>query len=372
MYILFQDCPENICLPINVRLCEENFSNCEIVPLNSSRLEHSCRFSLYSGEQVCHRVVKQLKYIFHHNGTEGFTKIELYLILINITFYITENEQFEQNFEIKFRWFEHEKNLTLIKSGNPGYIIGKPILIAHVNLSTLNASTEELFEFIINQNVYDNFLSVPENENGYCNNYKVVEFDYNTRLNCKKTILLKSKNETNKICHDIQSQVFDVWHLSGNNSGYVAVFGNSNRRKTEEWIKILYDFKFNETFENITTNINDNKIICTNLINILKINVLYAYVDFENIKNQRKILNVFYELKIRDYFEFDSDQMSVDFKVSTEVMFYDITSPKIRKFVGPPSLQLKLPDDFFYPFMYGKATLLYHSTLFLCVLHIFL
>lgn len=361
-------------MSINLSLCDENLISCEQVSYDDPRLSHTCHFSLYNSEQTCTQIVKKAKYNIYHNGTQGLTEIHLQLNLTNVTFYITDdNEQYEQFFEVNFLWYNHQQNFTNLLSGNPGYIIGKPILVANVNCSTLNKTKDRTtFDFIVNDhNVSDNFLVIPANINGYCtlnnNIYRFINFGYNSRFGCKKNILIENmKNETitKEICLYMQEKIFNLWQISLTNESfkYVATYGNSNRSQVEEWVQIMYDFNINETLDKIAF-VHDyqDEILCLNLVNNLKINILYSNVDLDGVKNQRKILNVYIQLNTKDVTKFmieDKNQYSFDIKIFTEVMFYDVTTPKIRKFVDPPSLEVKLPQDFFYPFMSKQSVLI--------------
>lgn len=254
-------------------------------------------------------------------------------------------------------------------SGNPGYQIGKAVLVANVNQTTVNI-TANVFKFIQNgSNIEDNFLVLPKNYNGYCkrnnNVYYLTEFGYNVRLICKEKFGIKSTaaNAT-VICLALQKQLLRLWRISqykNRSVQYVGMFGNSDRYYLGEWIRVMYKFDINATLENVSGTKNDDTIICNGLSNGLKINVLYSNVDLEKNKNQRKIVNVNMDLNIMNSLTFyiidkDTNDTSIDARVFTEIMFYDITGPKLEKFVDPPSFAISLPRDFFYPFMSKSTT----------------
>lgn len=299
--------------------------------------------------------------------------MDLYLHLINTTIYLTnENIQYEQSFEVSFLWDGYQKNYSSLLSGNPGYLNDKPILIANMNHTTLNITENyQDFKFIQNgSKIEDNFMLIPTSINGYCeiNNYQnsVVEFGYNGLKKCNYKYLFKKvvKNVT-EICLELQKELFKLWNIKtykNHTVQYVATFGNSNRYHTNDWIDIKYKFDINEILKNISGIKDNNKIVCYNIVSTLKINILYANIDFVKNKNQKKIVHVNKELNIVDHFDFyvtdvDTKNDSVDCQVYTVIRHYDVTGTKLEKYLDPPTFQTSAPRDFFYPFMSFSKTL---------------
>lgn len=288
--------------------------------------------------------------------------------------------------------YKNEVNFSSILSGNPGYLIGKPILFGCLNDTLkLNESIKvPKYEIIRNDcDVTKNLLVLPKNVNDYCvlNNrtYVQVDFGYNLKLHCiQKIVFNKTNNNASDICIYIQQQILELWQIdvTSNHTDpqkLVGMFGNSNRLIISEWIEILYKFEVRMLLDKIVGNFRDDKLLCQNIAHTLRINIIFAHVDFDHTKNQAKVLNTFFELEKTpesEYYVIYDDvlqQYNIDVQLFMEVMFFDVTYHKIKKFVDPPTFQIKLPHDFFYPFTLGDQNkLLFNYHLLFIVLYIIL
>lgn len=294
--------------------------------------------------------------------------------------------EFVQDFLVQFLWSNQKKNYSEVLSGNPGYIIGKPILtgILHNYGNKSHPSWKIQRD---SQNFRSNFLTIPENENGNClsNNdtYLTVEFGYNLLLKCKfhknheidendlselasKETRKSTGNSTKKIgmndlgafngtflCRNIQKILLDMWRCEKKRK--IGMFGNAKENNIEDWIPILMkdkkDVLLNRTIGNLSQK--DNKLMCSNLIQRVKLSVFYAKIDIQTLSNQNKILSVTYEFDTISNLAlvYKNGTVAISTDLENEVLFYDISFPKKKKIVEPPSLNIKLPYDFFYPFV---------------------
>ncbi|GIY19496.1 tectonic-3 [Caerostris extrusa] len=195
---------------------------------------------------------------------------------------------------VTFKW----NNVTDIikRSGNPGYHVGLPILVG-TNSSAMEL--ENMFEI----QVEPNGLSVlNRNANNLCINNRPS-----------------------------RKQVF------------VGVFGNANETNIEDWIEAYHEYP-----EIIPSN-----KTCS-VITSLKINVIYAAVG-TIVNPQFKILGVGYHYEKIQTIDLSCSPCP-NLKLSTSVSFFDVTEPAIPIYPKVPSIKANLPRDFFYPFLYGKAT----------------
>lgn len=256
-----------------------------------------------------------------------------------------------QEFSVEFFWLDETGNYSDVRSGNPGYNVGKPILIAQQSKSEIIRRSPKFAE---------NFLVLPGNIDGYCiledDVYIEVEFGYNLLTKCMLQVDVKGRNftaaaklEPNIYCRKIKENMLNYW-LSQNRT--VGMFGNANVENHNDWTPILLDEKW-ENLVNKTNGTNRDKLItCTNLFSQVVINIYYARVDIKNLLNQPKILGVYYKFTDLKNYTFNYEKTNIfETKVTSEVTFFDVTAGKKKKFVDPPSFRISLPYDFFYPFV---------------------
>ncbi|KAJ8922197.1 hypothetical protein NQ315_004134 [Exocentrus adspersus] len=364
-YKSIQECPRNVCLPIWPKLCDKNLNNCQNVSKNDTRLDLKCNFEIRSNKNTCNNVVKYIKYNFVHNGTNGFTSVELLAALENVSYeFDAQDFEFFQKFKVDFRWLNQTRNFSALFSGNPGYLIGKPILSGRLinlgNTTNVILKVERQFD-----NYLDNFLVLPENIYGRCilnnTNYLTVEFGYNILTKCKfSTTIYNRKKYYNgsEICKEIQKSILKIWDITiTSKNKTVGMFGNANAAVADDWIKVMYNTEVEKLLNKTSGWFNkaNTSLTCSGLVNKLILDVFHSRVDFKTLLNQQKILGVTYSFdgftnktllynkpKNSTYLELD---------LETQVVFYDISPEKQKKFVDPPSFKIMWPYDFFYPFV---------------------
>lgn len=370
---LLQGCPKNVCLPLETKLCDEDFENCHNISSSSHNLNLTCQLKIYNNENECRNLVKGVKYNIYHNGTNGVIRTELYLNLGNVSYYFGDkNFLVSQNFEVNFLWFNYSLNYSLLLSGNPGYLVGKPILSSNLipiannrsrGISNRNESSTK-YKIIRNPaEIADNFLIFPASKHGICvrNNrtYIPIEFGYNVIIKCKvaKMYLPQKVNLTStEYCKNLQNIVFSHWSLQANDSirKIIGNFGNANESVLSHWKEIVFEKSPVDIVANISGNFRDNILVCRNLVNTLKIDFFHSRVDFKNAVNQEKILATTYRFQGEFEFEFPlfkNRSTALDISTRVEVMFFDVTMKKVKKYVDPPTFKIVLPYDFFYPFI---------------------
>lgn len=314
--------------------------------------------------------MQKVKYNLYHNGTEGFMKIELFLILKNLSYYFgDENFEFLQQYEVNYFWSNYTFNYTSLLSGNPGYLISKPILMGNIIfVNKTNKNVNVTYQQIRRNSldISDIFLIIPISKKGLCSltNHSniLIEFGYNMIAKCKIQKIFEVENEiltASDLCRNLQNIVFDYWPIFklnlSNINRVVGNFGNANESVLTDWTTILSNKTpsqiLNETFGNFTDN--NATLLCDNMITNLKIDIFHARVDFKDLRNQEKIFGTTYNFGNGKKFKFHLNKNNVNFEVQIreEIMFFDITSERIQKFVDPPSFKIRLPYDFFYPFV---------------------
>ncbi|XP_044269578.1 tectonic-1-like isoform X1 [Tribolium madens] len=372
-----QNCPKNVCLNIQPKICNEDFEDCVQISKNDTRIKSRCKLNTVNNELSCINLVQSVRYNFYHNGSSGLIKVELYLILKSATFYYHEEMEFSQTIEANFIWWNHTLNYSSHLSGNPGYLVGKPILIANIilvnvpisNTSSTSNATSFKQQLRLYRNPFDfteNFLVLPfVNSEGVCalskHKYTPIEFGYNIYLKCEINDYLWIKNLSAKnICIAIQETIFRYWALKTTNSTLsnkvIAQFGNAYVYNMGDWLRPMFENDLKDILNRTWGEFDRQKkfLKCGNITTLLITEIFHARVDFEDVINQEKILattfqfdnfkNITFTVDLNHTFQFN-------IIVSTQVMFHDITTKKMRKLVDPPSLKIRLPHDFFYPFV---------------------
>ncbi|KAJ8968378.1 hypothetical protein NQ314_002328 [Rhamnusium bicolor] len=270
--------------------------------------------------------------------------------------------EFSQEFNANFWWINQTRNFSEMLSGNPGYLIGKPILIG--NLVNVGNKTNVISKLQRHSSYYlENFMTLPENVNGDCilndKNYVPVEFGFNLLTKCKmNSIVFNRRKYLNgtEICRDIQKAILKLWGITGENKTF-GMFGNADANNPAEWTKILYNMNPEELLNKTTGHFSssNNSLTCHGIATSLVIDIYHSRIDFQILLNQEKILAVTHSFGglINRSLSYNKQKDSIYFEVDLEsqVVFYDISVQKQKKYVDPPSLQIKLPYDFFYPFI---------------------
>uniref|UniRef100_A0A7P0T8X6 Tectonic family member 3 n=1 Tax=Homo sapiens TaxID=9606 RepID=A0A7P0T8X6_HUMAN len=92
---------------------------------------------------TCQNVVSQVTYEIETNGTFGIQKVSVSLGQTNLT--VEPGASLQQHFILRFRAFQQSTaaSLTSPRSGNPGYIVGKPLLALtdDISYSAINCTS---------------------------------------------------------------------------------------------------------------------------------------------------------------------------------------------------------------------------------------
>ncbi|XP_033043619.1 tectonic-3 isoform X4 [Trachypithecus francoisi] len=247
----------------------------------------------------------EVTYEIETNGTFGIQKVSVSLGQTNLT--VEPGASLQQHFILHFRAFQQSTaaSITSPRSGNPGYIVGKPLL----------ALTGD--------------VSYSSQGNGSCSvNRHEVQFGVNAISGCK--LRLKKAD-----CSHLQQEIYQTLH-GRPRPEHVAIFGNADPAQKGGWTRIL------------NRHCNISAISCTSCCLIpvsLEIQVLWAYVGLlSNPQAHVSGVRFLYQCQsIRD------SQQVTEVSLTTIVNFVDITQ-KPEPPRGQPKMDWKLPFDFFFPF----------------------
>ncbi|XP_037353546.1 tectonic-3 isoform X2 [Talpa occidentalis] len=196
---------------------------------------------------TCQNVVSQVIYEIEINGTSGIQKVSVSFGQTNLT--VEPRTSLQQQFIIRFRTFQHSTvaSLTHSRSGNPGYIVGKPLLAL---------AGDRSHPMTLLQSQGDGTCSVKRRD---------VQFGVNAASGCK---LRLEKGD----CIHLQQEIYQTLH-GRPRPEQVAIFGNADPAQKREWTSIL------------TRNCSVSAIHCTSCCVIpvsLEIQVLWAYVGLQS------------------------------------------------------------------------------------------
>ncbi|XP_070154293.1 tectonic-1-like [Polyergus mexicanus] len=333
-FIRKQACQSNICLSMRTHYCQNSFSAC-----NETKISSFCINS------TCTNIVKGLKYVITHNGSAGISNIDAYFNIGNTS------HAFYQYFEVQYNWIDANKTKVFTRSGNPGYIMGKPIIFG---ISRANKSNEIFF------NKTDGFLTLPlAGKNGECDqiNRHIIAFGEDVKLRCSARLLIK--NFTTLSCAELQNLTMrllmkdSLLNASQHYSAYVSKLGNIAKKDTIDWLQIVFD----RIPQNIVTaHTIGKRILCSGLLTSMHFNVLYSKLPAPKTLTNHKILSVGITFGKEEDISWSkcipkncTDILDID--IISHVNFYDVSKPSKYHFVDGPNLDIMLPYDFFYPFL---------------------
>ncbi|XP_069913597.1 tectonic-3 [Oryctolagus cuniculus] len=259
---------------------------------------------------TCQNVVSQVIYEIETNGTFGIQTVTVSFGQTNLT--VEPGTSLQQHFIIRFRSFEQSTAASLPgpRSGNPGYIVGKPLLALTGDMS---------HSMTLLQSQGNGICSVKRHE---------VQFGVNAMSGCK---LRLSKDG----CRGQQQEIYQALHGQPRPE-HVAIFGDADPAQRGGWTRIL------------SKSCSVSAMNCTSCCTIpvsLEIQVLWAYLGLQsNPQAHVSRARFLYQCQtIRD-----SQQITEVF-LTTLVNFVDITQ-KPEPPRGQPRVDWKLPFDFFFPF----------------------
>ncbi|XP_060049116.1 tectonic-3 isoform X2 [Erinaceus europaeus] len=256
---------------------------------------------------TCQNVVSQVIYEIKTNGTFGIQNVFVSFGQINLT--VEPGTSLKQHFIIRFRAFQQSTATSPAgpRSGNPGYIVGKPLL-------TLTGNGSHTMTLLQSQG--DGACSIKRHE---------VQFGVNAVSGCKLRLKMRD-------CGLLQQEIFQTLHGMPRPE-QVAIFGNADPAQKQEWTEIL------------TKNCSVSVMHCTSCCIVpvsLEIQILWAYIGLQS-NPQAHVAGARFLYQCQDF------QQAPEISLTTAVTFVDITQ-KPEPPRGQPRTEWKLPFDFFFPF----------------------
>uniref|UniRef100_A0A1B6D8Q0 Uncharacterized protein n=1 Tax=Clastoptera arizonana TaxID=38151 RepID=A0A1B6D8Q0_9HEMI len=315
----FKNCSKEVCLSVKKYICSDiqNVKSCS---------KKNTTFSIFnSSTNTCHNLIKSVKYIVYHNGTKGIKEVKVFIEIFNTI----ENAKglFRQSFQIYFEWLNSINKTIFKRSGHPGYFLGKPVISALKILKQNNVTENKSIEMSHNQR---DWLSISMGKNdGSCEEYKRLNiiFGYNLHTECKLKVFGDCKQIQTMIWQQLIGRDKNITNM------YISSYGDPDVKIVEDWLPLLQ-----------VPQINDRQVITG-----VKIKIIHASVGTTD-KPQAKIFGVhlqpLYQMDVCEEFK-----KTLIVHIKSSVIFVDISQPPLKIFPQPPVYEVKLPKDFFYPFL---------------------
>ncbi|XP_026506809.1 tectonic-3 [Terrapene carolina triunguis] len=257
---------------------------------------------------TCHNVVSEVIYEIEFNGTHGIQNVSVQLKVTSVS-----GNSLQQRFTLQF-WQSRTPSYTLPRSGNPGYIIGAPLL-------SLNSGVRQQVTILQSQG------------DGICSQtlrYK-VQFGMNVRTSCQLSI---SQTMEDGNCSYFQEKLYQALHGVSSPQA-LAIIGSAEPTQTDQWTSII--------IRNCSMQAGNCASCCMVPVS-LKIQVLWAEVGLQS-NPQSQVLGARYWYQCQSLKSLSMTMVPL----TTVVAFTDMTEwPEPPR--SQPSTYWKLPFDFFFPF----------------------
>lgn len=288
----------------------------------------------------CNNIMLHVEYELKYNinKTVGISQVDVSFVLGSLS---KDVKSFEQTFSYKFNEDKTvDPNATITrKSGNPGYIVGLPIIIGDLDVDSIT-----LVESI---NISSQPLQVIQStQNGICPSEesmtpRKVEFGIDYQAGC---FLSFSQPNTLLDCQKLQQDIYSI--LVSKLPTHIASFGNSLSQQPRDWVKVL---NVQSTSEPSLSN-----GYCSNIVTDVLFQFLHAKTGyFVNPQSQIVGFEVQYgkgkDLKPKCFSLFCESVNRV--LITQAISFVDVSTTPVNKVKPKPKFRSKAPNDFFYPFL---------------------
>jgi tectonic-1/3 len=310
--------------------------------------------------------------MIHHNGTKGITNVYVYVWLTNVTLYT----ELSQKFSVSFHWTKAGKPFH--RSGNPGYIVGKPVMTGKKLTQVLGIEGEVDKEAIEVAENPEEWLSIAvAKKDGRCDMEgkngssfrQTVTFGEDRWSSCM--VFVSPSNFTSPsacgmmhkaVIHLLAGSMMENVTSAKEFNFYIATFGDSEVEETGDWVQVILE-SVPSYVTSSSSQSDDWMLVCKGIVTSIHIDVMFANVGSLALP-QAKILGAVFRFGSPHDIVFtcsslrcanESEEQHYD--VVSSVSFIDTTKPAITQFAEPPVYEVKLPYDFFYPFFSNSALL---------------
>ncbi|XP_063875004.1 tectonic-3-like [Scylla paramamosain] len=294
----------------------------------------------------CTNTIRRLDYIFVHNGVEGMVEVRAMIRLGNTSL---EGRLQRQEFSARFVWEESLDKEVFKRSGRPGYVVGKPLLLGRVVENvTEEGEVRSAISLDLDPTKWLTLLS--PGSRGHCHRRTQVKFGIDMRSSCSLEVTRDDLD-----CDELRGQI--LGSLLGSYLGDLGVlrvgsYGDVSVANVADWVPILVPV---ESRRVSTDRRRTSK--CQGIIQSVHLEVFYSLQGALH-NPQAKIIAVVLRLGPPQSFpqiQKASSSSTFSLELYSTVAFVEIKNLPLPAYARPPSLDIKLPYDFFYPFLPSSA-----------------
>ncbi|XP_004379137.1 tectonic-1 [Trichechus manatus latirostris] len=307
-------------VPVTVQSIVVQSLNQTLTRLEDTQVNLQPAFVSAGNLNVCTNVVLEVKYSLTYTDAGEITRAGLSLLLGTVSSGVVP---IQQKFEIHFIQ-RNTKPVPL--SGNPGYVVGLPLVAGFQPQkgSGIIQMTYRYGQFtILHSTTEQDCLAIEGIRTP-------VLFGYNMHSGCKLrlTRAIPCRLAMQKVKSLLKGQGFP---------DYVAPFGNSRAQDVLDWVPVH--------FLTQSSNMKDSCQVPAALVIVVK------WTKYGSLVNpQAKIVNVTANLISSSFPEADSGNERT-ILISTAVTFVDVSAPAEAGFRARPTINARLPFNFFFPFV---------------------
>ncbi|KAF1447884.1 TECT1 protein, partial [Pygoscelis papua] len=282
-------------------------------------------------DELCINIVLGVSYHITYTDTGEIIEAAASFVLGAIN---KEALSIQQSFEISFTQV-NTKPVPL--SGNPGYVVGLPVR-AGFRPQGYPFPVEILFT-ALNTNKYSQLTILQSTSNQDClaaqGARTPILFGYNMISGCKLRITAAMK------CQPLTQTLLDL--LKGQSfPEYVASFGNSQAQDVLDWVPITH---LHTSEQRIYNTFQSSCQIPVSL------EIEVKWTKYGSLVNpQARIANVTATMTTTTLKQLPSGRERT-IPITSSVVFTDISSPAEPGYKAWPTINAKLPFDFFFPFV---------------------
>ncbi|XP_045102927.1 tectonic-1-like [Portunus trituberculatus] len=299
----------------------------------------------------CTNTLHRLDYIFIHNGVEGMVEVRAMVRLGNTS---VQGRLQRQEFSAKFVWEDSLDEEVFERSGRPGYVFGKPLLLGRVVENvTEEGEVRSAISLDLDPTKWLTVLS--PGSRGHCHSRTQVKFGIDMRSSCSLEV-----TQDDLGCDGLRSQILGLLlgsYLGDLGALRIGSYGDANVVNVADWVPILVPVE--------SRGISSDRRRTSGCQSIIKSVHLEIFYSLQGALHnpQAKIIAVVLRLGPPQIFPMiqkasttsSSFTSTFSLELFSTVAFVEVKNTPLPAYARPPSLDIKLPYDFFYPFLPSSA-----------------
>ncbi|XP_032458421.1 tectonic-1 isoform X3 [Phocoena sinus] len=271
-------------------------------------------------DKICTNIILEVKYSLTYTNAGEIIKADVFVLLGAVS---SAMVPFQQKFEI---YFIQQNTKPVPLSGNPGYVVGLPLAAGFQPQkgSGIMQTTNRFGQLtLLRSTAEQDCLAIAGIRTP-------VLFGYNMQSGCKLRLT------TAVACRLVAQKVESLLKGQGF-PDYVAPFGNSQAQDVLDWVPVHFITQ--------TSHMKDSCQLPVALAIEVK------WTKYGSLLNpQAKIVNVTANLISSSFPETNSGNKRT-ILISTAVTFVDVSAPAEAGFRARPTINARLPFNFFFPFV---------------------